>query len=319
MSLQPHSIPELCDALAAANQAGRPLHHWNLAALAAVVEHKPEDMTATVQAGCTLATLQKTLAVHGQWLPMDPPAPQTLTIGALLALNASGPRRFGHGTIREHLIGLTAVLADGRLIHSGGKVVKNVAGYDLMKLFVGSRGTLGIIVEATFKVLPRPGAEHIVRASCDSLDHAGALIERVLASPITPVVLDLHNLADDGLSASPRCHVVLGFAGTEREVEWQAQQAAGMGFDQPADLSYDGVIRCAGDSDAALHTRSVLPSRLIGTLRELGSVPFVARAGNGVIHHRGGPAPAQTDLPLALMRRVKDTFDPQHILPPLPW
>src|SRR5438552_3360089 len=107
-------------------------------------------MTVTVETGLTLAALQARLAERGQWLPIDPPNPQTATLADILNANGSGPHRFGFGTIREHLLGLTVALADGRLIHSGGKVVKNVAGYDLCKLFVGSHGTLGVAVEATF-------------------------------------------------------------------------------------------------------------------------------------------------------------------------
>jgi len=103
------------------------------------VEHKAEDMTATVGAGMNLADLQKQLALNGQWLPIDPPNRKSLSIGALLATNVSGPRDLAMA--RPRLRNRSAVvLADGRLIHSGGKVVKNVAGYDLMKLFIGSRG-----------------------------------------------------------------------------------------------------------------------------------------------------------------------------------
>src|SRR5207248_4275632 len=112
----------------------------------------------------------------------------------MLNSNISGPRRFGYGSIREHLLGLKVVLADGRLIHCGGKVVKNVAGYDLCKLFVGSRGSLGVLLEATFKVRPLPEVEQFVGARCDSLSAAAALLEAVRDSELTPVVLDLHNL-----------------------------------------------------------------------------------------------------------------------------
>src|SRR5258708_768949 len=129
-------------------------------------------MTATVEAGMTLADIQKQISTRGQWLPIDPPNAEQLSIGSLLATNVSGPRRFGFGTIRDFVIGLQVVLADGRIIHSGGKVVKNVAGYDLMKLFIGSHGSLGIIVEVTFKVLPLPETEQFVEAKCASLEEA---------------------------------------------------------------------------------------------------------------------------------------------------
>src|SRR5207237_186841 len=136
--MKPTTISELTNLLAGAHARGEKMASFDLGALNRLLEHKAEDMTATVEAGITLADLQKSLAARGQWLPIDPQNPERLTIGALLATDASGPRRFGCGTVRDYLIGLKVVLADGRVVHSGGKVVKNVAGYDLMKLFVGS-------------------------------------------------------------------------------------------------------------------------------------------------------------------------------------
>src|SRR5262249_27524736 len=146
---------------------GERISGFDLAALNRLLEHKAEDMTCRVEAGMTLADLQRALADRGQWLPLDPPCADRLSIGALLAASPSGPRRFGYGTVRDYVIGLTAVLADGRVIHSGGNVVKNVAGYDLMKLFIGSRGSLGVITEVTFKLRPIPEVETFVETDFD--------------------------------------------------------------------------------------------------------------------------------------------------------
>lgn len=320
MATAPGSIEELSQAIADAHARGQRFLRWDLSRLARVLEHAPEDMTVTVEAGATLAALQERLRARGQWLPIDPPAPDALGIGALLATNASGPRRFGYGTAREHLIGLKAVLADGRVVKSGGKVVKNVAGYDLMKLFVGSSGTLGVIVEASFKVRPLPEAEQVVQARCDSLDRAADLIERILASHTTPVALDLHNLRADGGAEAGACRVVAAFAGTRKEVEWQLGEGEKLGLREPASLDYDAEFRTARAATPPLRQQSVLPSRLIETVRAfLGSVPFVARAGNGVIYHRGGAEPPEPLLPVTLMRRVKDAFDPKRVFPDLPW
>jgi len=162
MNLAPTNVADLTVLLAKAQASGEKVRSIDLGALGRLLEHKSEDMTATVEAGITLADLQQQLAARGQWLPIDPPKPEELNIGTILETNASGPRRLGYGTIRDYVIGMTVALADGRLIHSGGKVVKNVAGYDLMKLFIGSRGSLGVIVEATFKVLPLPEREQFV-------------------------------------------------------------------------------------------------------------------------------------------------------------
>ncbi len=164
---------------------------FELSNLNNLIGHVPEDMTTTVQAAMTLQNFQVALARHNQWLPVDPPCPGALSIGALLAGNLSGPRRFGCGTIRDWLIGVTVVLADGRLVFNGGKVVKNVAGFDLCKLFVGSRGTLGVIVEATFKLLPSPEWEIFLKCECESYDEAGELIKTVWESDLRPTVLDL--------------------------------------------------------------------------------------------------------------------------------
>jgi FAD/FMN-containing dehydrogenase len=272
------------------------------------IEHTPEDMTVTVEAGLMLAALQAHLAQRGQWLPIDPPSPQHLSMGELLSMNASGPRRFGYGTIRDYLIGLTVALADGRVTKSGGKVVKNVAGYDLQKLFIGSRDTLGTIVEATFKLRPIPEMERFVQKRCDSLKAANEVIELILESPITPAVLDLHSLESIAV-------VVLGFDGTAEEVEWQLAKANDLGFSEKSNLNYDQSFRAEG---ASLRQISILPSKLIETVCALGNVPFVARAGNGIVYYSGGPTPDKAQLPVHLLQRVKDAFDPKHVFPALP-
>src|SRR5207244_2630982 len=113
-----------------------------LTRLSALVEREPGDLTATAQAGVTVAALQAALRARGQWLSLDPPDAARATLGGVLAANASGPRRHLYGTARDLLIGVTVVTADGAVVHGGGKVVQNVAGYDLPKLFIGSYGTL---------------------------------------------------------------------------------------------------------------------------------------------------------------------------------
>jgi FAD/FMN-containing dehydrogenase len=205
------------------------------------------------------------------------------------------------------------VLADGRVIHSGGNVVKNVAGYDLMKLFIGSRGSLGMIVEAVFKLRPIPESEQIVETECATLDDADRLIGAVMDSELTPVVLDLHN------ARAPFC-LVLGFAGTREEVDWQLSKARELGFTKTSSLDYDGVMRGA---NSLMQTISVLPSKMLEALRELRNTQFVARAGNGVIYcrgpqtsMRGGRTPSAGAQKLS--ERLKAEFDPSHILPALP-
>lgn len=312
MRLQPETPESLAAALRSAPPGTR-VEAVDLSRLDRILEHTPEDLTVTVEAGCTLAALQQALATRGQWLPIDPPHPAQLTLGALLDANASGPRRCGHGTIRAHLIGLRVALPDGRLIRSGGKVVKNVAGYDLLKLFVGARGTLGIIVEATFKLLPRPEAEAFVECECASLDEAGALLGRLRESELTPTVLDLHRL-DPG--ASPV--LVLGVAGPREDVDWQLAQAARLGLRQPGCLGHEDRFHEPGLPVA--QACSVAPSRLMETLPTLGDTAWVARAANGLILHRSPaptPGPAPDPAVRELSRRLKATFDPRGLFPDL--
>ncbi len=121
-----------------------------------VLAHEPGDLTVTVEAGATLQAVQDALAKKNQFLPIDAGHPEQATVGGIIAANAWGAGRTGYGTVRDWLLGLTVVDAQGRLVKGGGKVVKNVTGYDTPKLHVGGLGTLGVIVEATFKVAPRP-------------------------------------------------------------------------------------------------------------------------------------------------------------------
>jgi glycolate dehydrogenase FAD-binding subunit len=134
----------------------------DLTGLDALVENEPADLTVTVEAGMRLSELQRRLGAHGQWLPLDPSLPDEATIGGILAANASGPARIRYGSARDLVIGMTVALANGDLVKSGGRVVKNVAGYDMAKLHIGALGTLGVITQASFKVAPLPVDESFV-------------------------------------------------------------------------------------------------------------------------------------------------------------
>jgi glycolate oxidase FAD binding subunit len=192
----PESIAELRDAVGAATAAdlavlpaghGRHLDTGmppaaldcaiSTARLARIIEHAATDMTITVEAGARVVDVQNTLLAARQWLPLDPPVPSSTTIGGLIAANLSGPLRYSQGGVRDLVLGLRAVRADGRLISSGGRVVKNVAGYDLHKAFAGSHGTLGVIAEATFKVRPRPELLRTLALACPSLGAAQPLVD----------------------------------------------------------------------------------------------------------------------------------------------
>jgi glycolate oxidase FAD binding subunit len=156
-----------------------------------VIEHSQADMVATVEAGLTLEALQAELAKAGQFLPLDPFNSPGHTIGGLIAAGWSGPLRLRYGTARDFLIGIRVALPDGRLASAGGRVVKNVTGYDLMKLHYGALGALGVVVAASFKLFPKPLHDVTLELPGGDLVSAWAAAERALALPQPPAALEL--------------------------------------------------------------------------------------------------------------------------------
>jgi glycolate oxidase FAD binding subunit len=163
----------------------------NLTRLNQVIEHPWQDLTCTVQAGCTWATLQETLKQHGQFVALDPLWPDRATVGGILATNDSGPLRHRYGSLRDLVIGMTIVLADGTIARSGGKVVKNVAGYDLCKLLTGTLGTLAIITEATFRLHPLPQHPQTFTVSAPQAAQLASLMADIRASHLLTQALQL--------------------------------------------------------------------------------------------------------------------------------
>jgi glycolate oxidase FAD binding subunit len=161
----------------------------SLRALNRVLAYEPGDMVVCVEAGIPMAELQQTLAVHRQWLPVDPPF-AAATLGGVLATHSSGPRRLGYGTIKDMLLGARVVGAGGQVSKSGGRVVKNVSGYELHKLQVGAFGSLGVIVEANFRVSAVPEASAILWLAAPSLAACHDTLLEVAASPLRPCALE---------------------------------------------------------------------------------------------------------------------------------
>ena len=159
--------------------------------LTRLLEHEAPDLTCHVEAGITLAALRAQLATKGQWLALDPPDAEQATLGGILASNASGPKRFRYGTARDVVIGLRVVQASGEVARSGGHVVKNVAGYDLNKLYIGSLGTLGIIVEANFKLQPLPISERTILLTFLNAADAMQTVINILGSLLVPSAIEL--------------------------------------------------------------------------------------------------------------------------------
>jgi glycolate oxidase FAD binding subunit len=192
-----------------------------------VLEHEAADLTTTVEAGCNFVEFQKHLGQHSQYLPLDPPF-QNATIGGVIATNSYGPTRLGNATVRDWLIGIKVVGADGQISKAGGKVVKNVAGYDLMKLYTGSFGTLCVIVQASFKLRPKPVKEALVLGVFDFED-LDNVARSLLASQLQPTALELLNsnsasfcFPEIGLKKG-KWLVVSRFVGSEIAINYQVE------------------------------------------------------------------------------------------------
>jgi glycolate oxidase FAD binding subunit len=168
-------------------------------AMRGVVAHVPADLTITVAAGTPFREVRDALAREGQFLPLDPPHAEAATIGGIVAANSTGFWRARYGGVRDVLIGTTTALADGTLAHAGGRVVKNVAGYDLNKLLIGSLGTLGVITECTFKVLPLPVTAAALAASFRAAAEAFAAADAVSRTSARPAALVVERTARDPL------------------------------------------------------------------------------------------------------------------------
>jgi len=163
----------------------------SLAALDRVVDYPVRDMTITVESGITMASLPEKLSTGGQRLPIDVPGSDRATLGGVIATNASGPRRFGFGTIRDYVIGISAVDGRGTPFKGGGRVVKNVAGYDFWKLLTGSMGTLGVITQITLKVRPIPQDAAFVVCPLDNWDQARRLMGNLTTTKTTPSAVEI--------------------------------------------------------------------------------------------------------------------------------
>jgi glycolate oxidase FAD binding subunit len=160
-----------------------------------VLIYEPDDLTISVEAGMTIGALRDAVARHGQMLPIDPPLPARATIGGLLATAADGPRRLGYGTLRELTIGIAVVEASGRISRGGGMVVKNVSGFDMMKLYLGSFGSLAIIASANFKLQPIPRAAATLLCLFDDPAAAFAALEALNLTQLTPTAAEYLNSA----------------------------------------------------------------------------------------------------------------------------
>jgi len=209
---------------------GSPLDYLDVVLLTerlhSVVEHDVQNLTVTVEAGSTFDQLQKTVARSGQFVPLAPPAPHLSTVGGVIATNTNGPSRRAHGSCRDQLLGLSAVLANGDIVNTGGKTMKNVAGYDVTKLMVGSLGTLAVISQATFKTLPRPEYSSSLKASFHEKPQSTLFSRDLLSSFLLPTAIFWVNGRRPEVGSTDTWRLFLSFDGSHKVVKRQISHAS---------------------------------------------------------------------------------------------
>ena len=332
-----------------------------------LVEHDDANLTATVGAGMPLADMQEIVARRKQFLPFDPPFPSRATVGGIVAANLNGPRRSCYGSVRDLVIGMKVVLGSGEQIKAGGKVVKNVAGYDMCKLFVGSLGTLGIITELTLRVAPIPETSATVIAA-GALTEVLRFVDELSRSPLLPAAVALVNSrAMDGArldwQVAIRCE---GFAETVTRhlADGQAMaQRLGLGVANMRDgadgqlwerirdfplqkgrvvyrvtvprASVAEAVRAIQGSNGSEFQPMILSDPLTGTLwvteperhtspRRFADLLALAQRCGGHAVMLAVPANVKENIDvwgpppptLALMRAIKNQFDPKGVLNP---
>jgi glycolate oxidase FAD binding subunit len=303
-----------------------------------MLEMSQADLTVSAEAGVKVEDLNAELAQVGQFLPLDPFNAPGHTVGGVLAAALSGPLRLRYGSARDFTIGLRVALPDGRLATSGGRVVKNVSGYDLNKLHQGALGSLGVIVAASFKVYPRPLYEASVATSTGDLDQAWREARRALALSLVPTALEL------GASGNGSFQLHGRFEGSRKGVERTVSE---LGWNATDDAFWSEHSRRGSDTWARI---SVPPRSLLELVRSIpASHRWWCSPGVGVAHwpdaadaeevrglraraeRAGGSlvllaAPVELkaavgawgSLPATMdwMRRIKDAFDPGHAISP---
>jgi glycolate oxidase FAD binding subunit len=303
-------------------------------ALDRVLEHAQADMVVSVEAGITLEALQAELGKSGQFLPLDPFNSPGHTIGGLLAAGWTGPLRLRYGSPRDFLIGIRVALPDGHLVSAGGRVVKNVSGYDLMKLHYGALGTLGVIVAASFKVFPKPLHDVTVESRHESMNDAWVSAERALAMPMAPAAVELFS---DGRvlarflgspDATRRMVTDLGWKAAEGSAWEQHSKAAPARWARIAMPRHQlrSILDQLGADEVwwASPGTGIASWAVAGGADDVRTVRAAASAAGGSVVLLAGPNEFRHDAgawgtppaTLHLMRRLRSAFDPNQVINP---
>jgi len=277
-----------------------------------LIDYPARDMTITVRAGITMARLQALLAAENQRLPVDVPLPQRATLGGAAATNCSGPRRYGFGTFRDYVIGISLVNDQGQEVKAGGRVVKNVAGYDLCKLYIGSLGTLGIITQLTLKLRPLPERSTLIELPCPpaQLEAVLELLHQSQTRPAAISVLSPGGLEQIALAERDRTPdqddwlILAGFEENAAAVDWQVEQlhrevqevlptrSWHLVQDSAAQPLWQALTDFPLSGQGSLTFKAnVLPQASAAFCRQAAALPEVAsvlaHAGNGIIFGQG--------------------------------
>lgn len=337
----PVDAREVAEALARATAAGHSVVPWGRGAsmalgnvprtyhtalvlreLRGVFDHAPGDLTLTVSAGVSLAELNARLAASGQCLPLDAADPAEITVGGALAVGLAGPRRLGHGTLRDRLLWCQVATPDGQLVESGARVVKSVAGFDLGKLHLGALGSLGVITAACFKLAPIAPEQRIGVAEFSNWDTCARLLTTLRGAALAPTVL---TIASEPSSTAGRetGMVYFGAEGTAGGCAFQLAQfkhlgeAAGcravtdMGREQ-ASQTWQALMAARRQGTWQLRL-GVLPSHVVPLLGQLASldVPpdhLAAEVENGVVSATWSTAPPEVPPSLAAIQNWMTSF-----------
>jgi glycolate oxidase FAD binding subunit len=315
--------------------------------LARLLNYEPKDLTVSVEAGMAYAEFSRILAANGQMVPLDPPFADRATVGGVVASNSSGPRRRLYGTARDLVIGMTYATLEGKLVKSGGMVVKNVAGLDTGKLLIGSFGTLAAIAIVNFKVLPAPQIERLFLLSFDSLDAAIAARDKILNSVLQPSAVDLLNRLAARMLGWHGCVLAVRAGGNAAAIDRYERELSQLGSLEIGDAAAASGIQeftprflDAHENGAVLRISCTLSE--LGGLMEAVNAPVLARAASGVCYACFDDAEAAAELAgrtrnaiiefcsetqkpklklwpapgpaFELMQRIKLMFDPERLL-----
>jgi glycolate oxidase FAD binding subunit len=289
--------------------AGRPVRAESVLSLrddTGVVSYVPGDLTLTIRAGTTLADVERITLEHGQWLPLDPPGSGDGSIGATVSTASAGPLSTNFGLPRDLLLGLEFVNGRGEVVRGGGKVVKNVAGFDLSRLLTGSWGTLGIITEVTVRLYARPSVDRTFMVALDVGEKANtALLRAIVVSPLAPFALEVVNAVAARrleLGEAPACLIRLG--GNAAVVQAQLNALSQLARTEEVQQSVWSAFRALDSGAESVIRISTLPTRFLGTAASIlaDSPPEVAISINprrGVMRIMTYAAPSSTQAHFA--------------------